>query len=134
MSKYDELKEAAEAAHTQVIRSHGWEGTIEGAEMLGTDARYLLKADPGSILELIAENELLREQCELNDLVHGTKGRERVAALLAKNEVLRKDAVAGALVWKFIDRMGDPAECDPAEKILAEFVAAFDAAMQEAAK
>ena len=59
MSKYDELKEAAEAAHTQVIRSHGWEGTIEEAEMLGTDARYLLKANPDAILELIAYAESL---------------------------------------------------------------------------
>ncbi|WP_045158706.1 hypothetical protein [Stutzerimonas stutzeri] len=39
-----------------------------------------------------AERDRLREQCELNDLVHGTKGRERVTALLAQNEELRKDA------------------------------------------
>ncbi|WP_312450085.1 hypothetical protein [Stutzerimonas nitrititolerans] len=38
--------------------------------------------DSAEVLELIAENERLREQCELNDLVHGTKGRERLAMLL----------------------------------------------------
>lgn len=50
-------------------------------------------------------------------------------ALRAEVEALRKDAAAGAVVWKFIDRMADPAECDPADVILAEFVAAFGAAM-----
>ena len=31
-------------------------------------------------------------------------------------------AAIGSVVWKFIDRMTDVAECDPAEKILDEFV------------
>lgn len=83
-----------------------------------------LEAIAAALSAVTAERDRLQEQCELNDMVHGTKGRERVAALLAQNEELRKDAAAGAVVWKFIDRMGDPAE-----SILAEFVAAFDAAM-----
>ncbi len=88
-----------------------------------------LEAIAAALSAVTAERDRLREQCNLNDMVHGTKGRERVAALLAQVEELRKDAAAGAVVWKFIDRMGDPAECDPAEDILAEFVAAFDAAL-----
>lgn len=53
----------------------------------------------------------------------------------AEIEELRKDAAIGRVVWKFIDRMDDVDDCDPANKILAEFVAAvmphIDAAMQE---
>ncbi len=58
MSKYDELKRLA--------------GELE----VLVPALLREKAD------LIEENERLREQCELNDLVHGTKGRERLAMLL----------------------------------------------------
>ncbi|WAD26633.1 hypothetical protein OS670_19895 [Pseudomonadaceae bacterium T75] len=60
----------------------------------------------------------------------GTKHRQsEVDQLRAEVEALRKDAAAGTVVWEFIDRMADPAECDPAENILNEFVAALDAAM-----
>lgn len=58
MSKYDELKRYLEV--------------MTGPALV----------DSAEILELIAENERLREQCELNDLVHGTKGRQRLAILL----------------------------------------------------
>lgn len=68
-----------------------------------------------------AETDKLRH--EMWDAV-----RER-DQLRAEVEALRPDAAAGAVVWKFIDRMADPAECDPAGVILAGFVAAFDAAM-----
>lgn len=59
MSKWNELKALAEIAHTEIIRSHGWEGTIEEADMLGADERYLLAASPAAIVELLAERDAL---------------------------------------------------------------------------
>jgi len=44
--------------------------------------------------------------------------------LYSRPPELMQDAAIGAVVWKFIDRMNDVAECDPADRILAEFVAA----------
>ena len=45
-----------------------------------------------------------------------------------------RDAAIGKVVWKFIDRMDDVADCDPADKILAEFVAAVMPHINEALK
>ena len=39
-------------------------------------------------------------------------------------EQYKQDAAIGAVVWKFIDRMGDHCEVDKAETILDQFVAA----------
>jgi hypothetical protein len=47
-------------------------------------------------------------------------------------ESAERDAAIGAVVWKFIDRMGDHCEVDTAEKILDEFVAAVMPLIQEA--
>jgi len=99
------------------------------------DASYIVNASPDKILELIAalsavtaERDRLREDRDSQQRVCIAE-MEKANQLRAEVERLRLDAAAGAVVWKFIDRMGDPAECDPAEDILAEFVAAFDAAM-----
>lgn len=68
-----------------------------------------------------------RDECDV--LVVLAKDYER---LQAECENLRKDAEMGRVVWKFIDRMNDVCpESDPADKILADFVIAFNAAMQE---
>lgn len=58
-----------------------------------------------------AERDRLREQCDLNDMVHGTKGRERVAALLSQNEALREKADKYAT----IERVMAMLECDERE-------------------
>lgn len=50
-----------------------------------------------------AERDRFREQCRIHDMLHGTKGRERVAALLAENEALRKDAER----WNYVRIQGD---------------------------
>ena len=86
MSKYDELKRLAEAANAIVgdVDFHFTIARAGGCDQAEVDAvaAFLGKTNPAAILELIAENERLREQCELNDLLHGTKGRERLAMLL----------------------------------------------------
>lgn len=124
--------------------------------MTDVEMAYAQSASPSKVLELIAalssvtaERDMLRGTVEAtyNEWLDKTEWvqktakahelgkhradvlKERVDKLQSEVESLRKDAAAGAVVWKFIDRMADPAECDPAEDILAEFVAAFDAAM-----
>ncbi|MCL8329327.1 hypothetical protein M9Y56_09380 [Pseudomonas juntendi] len=56
----DALHVAAEAAADDVIRSHGWKGMVEDADLLGTDERYLVLADPVVVAGLITEIKALR--------------------------------------------------------------------------
>ncbi|MBA1202673.1 hypothetical protein G7009_13075 [Pseudomonas capeferrum] len=58
----DALQAVAHAAAHGVIRSHGWKGMIEDADLLGTDERYLVLADPSVVLALLAENEALTKE------------------------------------------------------------------------
>jgi hypothetical protein len=59
------------------------------------------------------------------DLATANATIDALQARLAESERISE------VVWRFIDRMNDVCEQDPAEKILAEFVAAFDAARRE---
>lgn len=54
------LHVAAKAAAEDVIRSHGWKGMVEDADLLGTDERYLVLADPSVVAELVGEIKTLR--------------------------------------------------------------------------
>ncbi|MGR6498026.1 hypothetical protein [Pseudomonas fulva] len=56
----DALHVAAKAAAVDVIRSHGWKGMVEDADLLGTDERYMVLADPAVIAGLIKEIKALR--------------------------------------------------------------------------
>ena len=58
----------------------------------------------------------------------------QLGPLLAALEESERDAVVGRVVWKFVDRMGDHCEEDPAERILDEFYAAFNAAIAQEPK
>ena len=60
----DALHAAAKAAAKDVIRSHGWKGMIEGADLLGTDERYLALANPAVVCALIDELKTSRENYE----------------------------------------------------------------------
>jgi len=101
MSKYDKLKRLAEAqpnkswsrdsqgrmSHSAKQRMYGVYGPqcVSDYEDWGFTreaASFIAAASPAAILELIAESERLTEQCNLNDMVHGTKGRERLGMLL----------------------------------------------------
>jgi hypothetical protein len=57
MTDYTELKRLAEGCRDQVIRSHGWVGMIEDADLLGRDEKFLKECSPEAVLALIAENE-----------------------------------------------------------------------------
>lgn len=83
MSKWNELKSWAEAViGLNKTNQWDWVASVEDGRLGKTHTSFALAANPAAILELIAENERMREQCELNDMVHGTKGRERLAMLL----------------------------------------------------
>ena len=60
----DALHVAAKAAAEDVIRSHGWRGMVEDADLLGTDERYLSLADPAVVCALIDELKASRENYE----------------------------------------------------------------------
>lgn len=48
-----ELRKRAEAARKDIIRSHGWEGTVEMLDAMRIDEQYLLAASPAVIIELL---------------------------------------------------------------------------------
>ncbi|WP_244215116.1 hypothetical protein [Pseudomonas sichuanensis] len=72
----DALHVAAKAAAEDVIRSHGWKGMVEDADLLGTDERYLVLADPAVMLALIAEVRTLRTDAERYRWLRDPDGQE----------------------------------------------------------
>jgi len=72
----DALHVAAKAAAEDVIRSHGWKGMVEDADLLGTDERYLALADPAVMLALIAEVRTLRTDAERYRWLRDPDGQE----------------------------------------------------------
>lgn len=56
----DALHVAAKAAAEDVIRSHGWKGMVEDADLLRTDERYVALAAPAVIAAIITELKDLR--------------------------------------------------------------------------
>ena len=64
MTDYTELKRLAKGCRDEVIRSHGWAGMIEAADLLGRDEIFLKECSPEVVLALIAENEALRKDAE----------------------------------------------------------------------
>lgn len=57
MSDYAKLKELAEGCRDEVIRSHGWAGMIEDADLLRRDEQFLKECSPDAVLALIADLE-----------------------------------------------------------------------------
>lgn len=55
MTDHTELKLLAEGCRDQVIRSHGWAGMIEDADLLGRDEEFLKVCSPEAVLALITE-------------------------------------------------------------------------------
>jgi hypothetical protein len=84
-------------------------------------ARSLNNHHPDNVLSAQAMDYLRRKGLQGSPL-------RRTEALDARTIA---DAAIGAVVWRFIDRMGDvDDQCDPASKILAEFVEAVHPAIE----
>lgn len=125
MNDYSKLQELAKAATPgewfvssggDMVVSHDSCETIcttdENLDM--HDAKFIAAANPATVLELLAERDQLFGNSE---------------QLKAENEALRKDAELGRVAIRYIDRLCDPAECDPLETIVEEYVTAFSAVM-----
>lgn len=50
----DVLERVAVAARDGIVRSHGWAGTVEMADLLGKDEAFVRAASPESVVALIA--------------------------------------------------------------------------------
>jgi hypothetical protein len=82
----DDLHVAAKAAAQDVIRSHGWKGMVEDADLLRTDERYLVLADPAVALALIEEVRNLRQMLQQPRVPNGF-------ALVPQSMLLSKDLI-----------------------------------------
>nr|WP_237616580.1 hypothetical protein [Pseudomonas monteilii] len=80
------MQVAAKAAAEDVIRSHGWKGMVEDADLLGTDERYLVLADPVVVLSMIEEVRNLRQMLQQPRVPDGF-------ALVPKSMLLSKDVI-----------------------------------------
>lgn len=97
MTDHSKLKQLAEGCRDEVIRSHGWAGMIEDADLLSRDEQFLKECSPEMVLALIAENERLRadldgEMAQARDfnLEHEELKHER-DQLKAERDNLRED-------------------------------------------
>ena len=106
MIDIDALEALAKAARDSIIRSHGWESTVEMGEHLGKDEAFMKAASPAAILALIAEVRRLRERRE----GHGTP-------------VARMEYLHDELDKRFPDAV-NPVLSDPPEP---KYLAAIDA-------
>lgn len=59
-----QLKALAETAKSEVIRSDGWEGTVEMGDHMLIDEDFIKAASPEAILALIAKVESLAADAE----------------------------------------------------------------------
>lgn len=64
MADYSKLKTLAEGCRDEVIRSHGWVGMIEDADLLRRDEQFLKECSPEAVMALIAENASLRQDAD----------------------------------------------------------------------
>lgn len=120
MTDYSELKRLAEAA-TQCSGPRRVETDYNGVhQVVGDGSWKILNAwhtPDGKGLE--------------NAQFTAAASPAAVLALIDENEALRKDAELGRVATMYIDRLCDPAECDPLERIVEEYVGAFSAAMSK---
>nr|WP_232967113.1 hypothetical protein [Pseudomonas monteilii] len=114
---------AAKAAAVDVIRSHGWKGMVEDADLLGTDERYLVLADPVVVSALIAELKTLRENAEAAamqikelDLLFG---RYLLGMRSAVIEWKKGEGADAAMQWVW-NGLAGPGELPPADETQAQ--------------
>ncbi|WP_346395954.1 hypothetical protein [Pseudomonas syringae] len=87
----EKLEALAKGCRDEVIRSHGWAGMIDDADLLHRDGEFLKECSPDAVLEL---TQAIRDlQSSVSGLKTGYEACERVnAELRAECESLRKAA------------------------------------------
>ncbi|MGC0155539.1 hypothetical protein ACPRNU_24025 [Chromobacterium vaccinii] len=100
------LHAAASAAHNDIIRSHGWDETVEGFDALGKDDAYLRLISPATALALLADNNAKLA---------------RIAEL--ERDAARYCALRRGQKWSVVNGIGDMLRAEDLD-------AAIDAAMQ----
>lgn len=85
----EKLEALAKGCRDEVIRSHGWAGMIDDADLLRRDEEFLKECSPDAVLEL---TQTIRDlQSSVQGLKTGYEAYERVnAELKAENEALKK--------------------------------------------
>jgi hypothetical protein len=109
MSDHSKLKALAEGCRDEVIRSHGWSGMIEDADLLRRDEEFLKECSPEAVLNLIAENEHARMRIKELDLLFG---RYILAMRSALIEEERGKGPAAAMEWIYNSLVG-PGQLPP---------------------
>jgi hypothetical protein len=76
----NKLRALATGCRDEVIRSHGWEGTIEEAELIARDRRLLMELSPEVVIQLLDDYDALQaEREQLRAELAAIRGQEPVA-------------------------------------------------------
>lgn len=111
MIDIDKLEALAKAASDGVVRSHGWDGTVEMGDHLGKDKDFMKAASPATILALIAEVRALRIDADryrrLKTFAHPSYNVKVVSnahiTSLAKEEIMTVHAFSWAAMDAVLD-------------------------------
>lgn len=134
MSDHSKLKQLAEGCRDEVIRSHGWTGMIEDADLLRRDKQFLKECSPEAVLALIDENEHARMRIKELDLLFGRYLLGMRASVIEWQHGKGADA---AMQWIW-NGLAGPGELPPEDETQAQFyfdreIVAVEAGMEEVA-
>ena len=116
MSDHSKLKQLAEGCRDEVIRSHGWAGMIEDADLLRRDEQFLKECSPETVLALIAENENARMRIKELDLLFGRYLLGMRSSVIEWQHGQRADA---AMQWIW-NGLAGPGELPPEDETQAQ--------------
>ncbi|WP_271103736.1 hypothetical protein [Pseudomonas tohonis] len=86
----NKLRALATGCRDEVIRSHGWEGTIEEAELIARDRRLLMELSPEVVIQLLDDyDDLLAELQHRDKLLEET--RQAWDTALKGGEIMRAE-------------------------------------------
>lgn len=86
----NKLRALATGCRDEVIRSHGWEGTIEEAELIARDQRLLMELSPEVVIQLLDDyDDLLAELQHRDKLLEET--RQAWDTALKGGEIMRAE-------------------------------------------
>jgi hypothetical protein len=134
MSDHSKLKQLAEGCRDEVIRSHGWTGMIEDADLLRRDEQFLKECSPETVLALIAENENARMRIKELDLLFG---RSLIGMRSSVIEWQHGQGADAAMQWIW-NGLAGPGELPPEDETHAQAyfdreIVAVEAGMEEVA-
>ena len=129
MSNHDELLARLEylAAKPKYLHSEADAAMTDDTPKQEPAGTVNVPAEP--TLEMIHQGALVLANHEPSAIGLAITYEVYRAMLAAAPQSVNADAAVGRVLFKYIDRLNDPAECDPLDKIVAELIQAINTAI-----